>query len=189
MLKIEPWEITAFFYNIFSDFGGGGTFGISPWLRHCLYQYKIYLCRFIKNRSILLHLSACLLHIVLLRMDLQLAFQQLYEKISQISMYHIYSSSSSDDYEILGKFGAITIRGRLLLSIHPFLLWKSLKLSKWTRKNRKKWYNILGYIIRFTFRKNFKISAVLFRKLASPSVMWLSATLCASLGMDLLTLN
>ena len=30
LLNIEPWKITPDFYNIFSDFGGGGTFPCSP---------------------------------------------------------------------------------------------------------------------------------------------------------------
>ena len=30
MLKIEPSEITSFFYNNFFNFGGGGTFPVFP---------------------------------------------------------------------------------------------------------------------------------------------------------------
>ena len=47
LLKIEPSEITPFFYNILFGFGVGGKFPTSPWLRpwdKLLIIYLVWLC-------------------------------------------------------------------------------------------------------------------------------------------------
>ena len=40
LLKIEPSEITPFFYNSFFGFRGGGLPHFPPWLRPCVADYR-----------------------------------------------------------------------------------------------------------------------------------------------------
>ena len=54
LLKIEPSEITPFFYNKFFGFGGGGNFPLPPWLRPC--GYVLYDNFHIRNKITIFHI-------------------------------------------------------------------------------------------------------------------------------------